>query len=70
MEELLSQQPSSSNSCTAFKGGIAWAPGDIYSQVFGHEKNGRILGLGSGSTATSSKSRDFEERMQQNKKNL
>ena len=31
-------------------GSIAWAPDDVYAQVFGNERNGRVRGVGFGPT--------------------
>lgn len=43
----MSQQP---NSSTNSSGSIGWAPDDVYSQVFGKERPGRVRGVGLGPT--------------------
>nr|POE81346.1 hypothetical protein CFP56_15875 [Quercus suber] len=49
INELLSE---SSNRVQSFDltGSIAWAPDDVYAQVFGNEHNGRVQGVGYGPT--------------------
>ena len=43
-------EPSNRLQSTDLTGSIAWAPNDIYSQVFGNERNGRVRGVGFGPT--------------------
>lgn len=49
INELMSE-PSNRLQSTDLTGSIAWAPDDIYSQVFGNERNGRVRGVGFGPT--------------------
>ncbi|KAL0004900.1 hypothetical protein SO802_012461 [Lithocarpus litseifolius] len=39
-----------SNISSDLTGSIAWAPDDVYAQVFGNERNGRVRGVGFGPT--------------------
>ncbi|XP_028101154.1 uncharacterized protein LOC114300488 [Camellia sinensis] len=48
LEDLMRPQPSSSEGNVS--GRICWSPNDIYSQVMGKERHGRVRGLGFGPT--------------------
>ncbi|CAL5374259.1 unnamed protein product [Camellia sinensis] len=48
LEDLMRSQPNSSEGNVS--GRICWSPNDIYSQVMGKERHGRVRGLGFGPT--------------------
>ncbi|KAK9984276.1 hypothetical protein SO802_033801 [Lithocarpus litseifolius] len=49
INELLSESSNRVQS-SDLTGSIAWAPDDVYAQVFGNERNGRVRGVGFGPT--------------------
>lgn len=57
MEELLNQQPSEQTILSSeghSSGTINWSPTDVYAQVMGPERHGRVHGLGFGPTPSRS----------------
>ncbi|XP_075650796.1 uncharacterized protein LOC142621360 [Castanea sativa] len=49
INELLSESSNRVQS-SDLTGSISWAPDDVYAQVFGNERNGRVRGVGFGPT--------------------